>query len=226
MASYKDFLSAVRSFFDTNGFLKFLLSIHIAVFAVGGGLFVLGSFLYGFAGNFFTCIGLIIMLAGLLLTLFKEDAFSLVIISGAIALGSLAAFIYKLAAPASFFGIGVFFSDWFTPMFYFFAFGAIALVVFLKAERFKEMRAAAAARRTPGSPCPRCGGFVPAGAGFCPTCGAPATPPQYAPPPPQYAPPAQQYAPGAEPAPVPKCANCGADVPPGAAFCSNCGTKQ
>jgi len=258
MSPYKNFLSATKAFLESNGFLKFLLNIYIVVFAVGGGLFVLGSFFFGFFGYFLTCLGIILMLAGLLLTLVKEDMMVLVIISGVIAVGSLGAMIYKLVALGSFgfygVGLGGLFSDWFTPLFYFAAFGAIALVVFLKADKFKQMREEAASRnQMAGVACPRCGGFIPLSAGFCPTCGAPkpvmqappvqpqyapTAPPQYAPPvQPQYAPPVQQqYAPPAAPQPepeptpqepaAPKCVNCGADISQGAAFCAHCGAKQ
>jgi RNA polymerase subunit RPABC4/transcription elongation factor Spt4 len=188
------------------------------------------------------------MYAGLILTLLREDMMTMVITSGVISLGSLIAWIISLVGREVGFGyrVSVFL---FGPLFFFLLFGAIAIVVFVKAERFRQMRAASAASRTmAGIACPKCGAFVPANAGFCPVCGAqnpamqqygpvqqpqyaPPVQPQYAPPvQPQYAPPAQpQYAPPAPeaaPAAAPKCVNCGADIVPGAAFCAQCGAKQ
>ena len=184
------------------------------------------------------------MLAGLFLTIIKEDTLTLAITSAAISFISLIAWILALAGVLAGGGyLGVFYSVSvfvFTPLFYFLAFGTIAVLVFIMADRFKQMRAASAARsQMAGVACPRCGSFVPMNSGFCPTCGAPnpvvqQAPPQYAPPAqPQYAPPAQpQYAPPAEPKAEnaepagPKCVSCGADIPAGAAFCAHCGSKQ
>jgi hypothetical protein len=247
MSPYKNFLNAAKAFLESNGFLKFLLSTYIVVFAVGGGLFVLGSYFFGFFGYFLTCLGVILMLAGLLLTILKEDMMVLVIISGIIAVGSLGAWIYKMVAIGSFglYGtaIGGLFADWFTPLFYFLAFGVIALLVFLKSEKFVKMRAESAARnQVAGIACLRCGGFIPLTASFCPTCGAPKpvvqappvqppyaspVPPQYAPPvQPQYAPPVQQSESAPAESAAPKCVNCGADLAQGAIFCAKCGAKQ
>jgi membrane protease subunit (stomatin/prohibitin family) len=51
-----------------------------------------------------------------------------------------------------------------------------------------------------GTPCPKCGANVPAGAKFCPNCGE-------------------------KQAAATFCPNCGAKVPPGAKFCPSCGQK-
>ena len=248
MSPYKAFLNNVRQYFDSVGILRFLMSIYIVVFSVGAGLFVLGSFLLGPISAFLVCLGTIVMLAGLLLTIIKEDMMVLVIVSGATAVGSLAAWIVTLVRFAGYGGyVGAAFGTvidtfGFTSFFYFLAFGALATLVFIKADKFKQMRAASAARaQMAGVACPRCGGFIPMNAAFCPSCGAqnPAMQQYAAPVQPQYAPPAQppEAAPAqpqeAPPAPAPepeaktaKCANCGADIPEGAAFCSNCGAKQ
>jgi hypothetical protein len=253
MSPYKSWLNATRAFFNSNGFLRFLLTAYIGVFALGGVLFILGEFLFVEA---LTCLGVPLMLAGLFLTLVKEDAMTLAITSAAISFLSLLAWILAIAGVL--FGGGVigglnnalgelkeaFGGDFggvgfgvfvFTTLFYFAAFGFITVFTFLKADKFKQMRAASAARsQMAGVACQRCGSFVPMNSGFCPTCGAPNPMAQQAPP--QYAPPAQQYAPpappvqpapaAAEPAAGPKCVSCGADIPAGAAFCAHCGSKQ
>jgi hypothetical protein len=248
MSPYKKFIEAAKEYFEGVPALKFLLSIYIVVFAVGGLLFLIGSFVT----SFLICLGTILMCAGLILTLIKEDMMTLVITSAAISFLSLVAWILLLVGAFTF-GYPVFLFD---PLFYFLAFGAIAVLVFLKSEKFREMRAAAA--KPAGIPCPRCGGIIPFNAAFCPQCAAPNPgPPQYAPPAaPQYAPPAApQYAPPAAPqyappvasqyappvAPQPEtapaepasaapavnaCVNCGAELPVGAAFCGKCGSKQ
>lgn len=248
MSPYKTFLNSVRQYFSSVAILRFLMSAYIVVFSVGAFFFILGSFLLGFFNGFLVCIGTILMLAGLLLTVIKEDMMVLVIVSGITALGSLAAWIVTLvrfAGVGGYFGVvgAVFDTFGFTSFFYFLAFAALAILVFIKAEKFVQMRAASAARaQMAGIACPRCGSFVPMNAAFCPSCGtqnpamqqyAVPAQPQYAPPAqPQYAPPAQpQYAPPAPPAEpeapaVVQCASCGADIPAGAVFCSKCGAKQ
>ncbi len=227
MSPYKKFLAAANEYFESVPALKFLLSIYIVVFAVGGLLFLVGSFV----ASFLICIGTVLMLAGLLLTIIKDDMMTLAIASASIAFLSLVAWILWLAGAFTF-GLPIFLFD---PLFYFLAFGAIAVVVFLKSEKFRDMRAASA--KPAGIPCPKCGGIIPLSASFCPQCAAPNPgPPQYAPPAaPQYAPPvAPQYAPPAAPPPASaepaagsvKCVNCGTELPAGAMFCGKCGTKQ
>ncbi len=250
MSPYKAFLNNVRQYFNTNGFLRFLLSAYIFIFALGGLLYLLGAFILGVYEPF-SIIGVILMYTGLLLTIIREDVMTMVITSAVISLGSLIAWIIALVGTRVYgFQAGGMFL--FGPLFYFLALGTLAVLVFIKAEKFKQMRAAsAAARQTAGITCPRCGAFVPMNAAFCPACGIqnPATQqygpvqqavpmPQYAPPQPQYAPPvppqaappAPEAAPMPEAAPAteaaPKCASCGADVAPGAAFCAKCGAKQ
>lgn len=223
MSPYKSFISAAKTYMKSVTFLRFLLSAHIYVFSLGGLIFLLGSFMPG-VYDLFTCVGGIIVFAGLLLTLIKEDMLTMVLASGSLAFVSLVAWIiglvvnpwagvindlYNLAGMGSFYGFGSF--RW-QPFIYFLIFGAIAAIVFLKSERFKQMRTEAVARHEKmraeaaaraAVACPRCGTGMPRTAGFCPHCGAPNpampyTPPagQYAPPP--YAPPGQPpYPPGA-----------------------------
>jgi len=236
MSPYKSFIAASKNYFASNAFLKFLLSASIFIFAAGGLLYLLGLFI-GAVYEAFVCLGSILIWAGLLLSIIKEDVMTILITSGTIALGSLVAWIVKLAGAGAYYGIGGGYFA-FTPFFFFLIFSAIAIVVPIKAEKFKQMRAAAAAARPQGIPCQRCGGIVPFGSAFCPACGAPApqyAPPQYAPqyaapqyappqPPPQYSAPAepvQEAAPAAK-----KCVNCGADLPADAVFCGKCGSKQ
>ena len=206
MSPYKSFIAAAKTYLESVPFLKFLLSAHIYVFSLGGLIFLLGSFIGGLY-DVFTCIGGIIVFAGLLLTLVKEDMLTLIIASGSLAFASLIAWIVGLVAFNLF---GVIFFRW-HPFLYFLIFGAIAVIVFVKSEKFKQMRVEAATRneqmRTEAAaramiPCPRCGAGIPRAAGFCPNCGAPSpamqyAPPSYAPPAgqPTYAPPAGQYAP-------------------------------
>ncbi len=227
MSPYKKFIAAANEYFESVPVLKFLLSMYIPVFAVGGLFFVLGSFVLSIS-SFFICIGTVLMLAGLLLTIIQDDMMTLVIASISIAFLSLVAWILWVAGAFTF-GVPVFTFD---PLFYFLAFGAIAVIVFIKSEKFSAMRAAAS--KPAGIPCPRCGGIIPFNASFCPQCAAPNPgPAQYTPPAaPQYAPPAapQPDPVQAEPAPaapaVNACINCGAELPVGAAFCGKCGTKQ
>ena len=195
MSPYKNFLSATKAYFNSVSSLKFLLSSHIYVFALGGLLYVLGVFIPGlYLYDLLTCVGGIIMFAGLILTFIDEDMMALVITSGAISLLSLIAWVVKLFT--GYFYLMLFFG----PFIYFLIFGAIAIIVAVKSEKFKQMREAAAARPLPGTIiCPRCGVAIPPEAGFCPSCGTPKpAPQQYAPPVAQqpYAPPAapQQYA--------------------------------
>ena len=207
MTPYKSFLSATKAFFDSNAFLKFLLSAYIFIFAAGGLFFLLGLFIMQVYESF-VCLGSILIWAGLLLSIIKEDVLTIVISSGTIALGGLVAWIIGLVGRSYFYG-GMFL---FTPFFYFLAFGAIALVVFLKAAKFKQMRTASAPQASL-YPCPRCGGFVARSAAFCPHCGAKKPEPQ------PYAPPAQPYAAPAQPypsSPVPPSASVAsaAPVPP------------
>lgn len=234
MSPYKVFLNNTRQYFNTNGFLRFLLSGYIFIFALGGIFYLLGAF--GIVTDVFGLLGSILIYAGLILTMLREDMWTMVITSGVISLGSLVAWIIALAGGGNYLGYPIPGHFVFSTLFYFLAFGAISVVVFVMAEKFKQMRAAsAAARQTAGIACPRCGAFVPVNAAFCPSCGVqnPAMQqygavnqaPQYAPPvQPQYAPPAPQ-APPVEAA-APKCVNCGANIQAGAVFCANCGAKQ
>ncbi len=257
MTPYKNFTNAAKDYFNSVPFLKFLLTFNMLVFGAGGFFYLVGAFVM-VAASFVSTIGIILMYAGLLLTLIKEDIMTLIITSGIIALGSLIAFIITLI---SFGGYGYGYvawvgRGWFEPFFYFLAFGAIVALVMIKSEKFKQIRAASAAKAqaTAGVACPNCGAFIPSSSAFCPNCGAPNTigqqpvppaAPQAAPPvQPQAAPPqAPQAAPQAPPAAPPvqpaasapeqsaapagaKCVSCGADLPPGAVFCGKCGAKQ
>ncbi len=209
MSPYKSFISAAKTYLESIPFLKFLLSSYIYVFSLGGLLFLLGSFIVGIYEPF-TCIGGIIVFAGLLLTLVREDMLTLVIASGSLSFVSLVAWIVGLVAYA--WGPYMFFGSFrWQPFFYFLIFGAVAVVVFVKSERFKQMRVEAAAKSAQMRAeeaarnmvaCPRCGAGIPKQAGFCPNCGAPNPAMQYAPPAqPPYAPPAEQqpYSPPAPP---------------------------
>ncbi len=235
MSPYKSFIAATKNYLQSNAFLKFLLAASIFIFAAGGLFYLLGIFIIG-VYDAFVCLGSILIWAGLLLSIIKEDVLTIAITSGAISLGSLVAWIIKLVGGGTYFGFAIGGSFAFTPFFFFLIFGAIATVVFIRAEKFRQMRAASAAARPQGFPCQRCGNTVPFGSGFCPACGAPA--PQYAPPqpppyqyappqapPPPYAPPAPPAAPASEAA-TKQCATCGADLPIDAVFCGKCGAKQ
>lgn len=217
MSPYKNFLNAAKDYFNSVPFLRFLLTAYIFVFAAGGLFYLLGAFIITIS-PYFATIGIVLMLLGVILTLIQDDMMTLLITSGVIALGSLIAFIIYLFNLGSFgFYVAFIGRGWFEPVFYFLAFGTIALLVPIKSSKFKQMRAASAAARAQYRPqgiaCPQCGSFVPVMAGFCPQCGAKnpvqvqyAAPvqPQYAPPTqPQYAPPAQpQYTAPAPPPPV------------------------
>ena len=234
MSPYKNFLNAVRTYFNTVPFLRFLLTADIFVFGVGGLLYLIGAFILG-VYEVFTILGTILMYAGLLLTIIRENIMPLLITSCVISLGSLIAWIIALVGTRVYgFAVGGVFM--FGPLFFFLMFGAIAIIVLVKAEKFKQMRAASAARaQAAGVPCPRCGAFIPANAGFCPSCGAPnqgpyapQMPPQAAPmqPPPAQAPPqAAPVEPPVQPASS-KCVQCGTELSPGATFCGKCGAKQ
>lgn len=255
MSPYKNFLNAAKDYFNSVPFLRFLLTAYIFVFATGGLFYLLGAFIITIS-PYFATIGIVLMFAGIILTIIQEDMMTLLITSGVIAIGSLIAFIKYLFSLGSFgFYVAFIGRGWFEPVFYFLAFGTIALLVLIKSEKFKQMRAASAAARAQYKPqgiaCPQCGAFVPVMAGFCPQCGAknPVQAQYAAPAQPQYAPPVQpQYtapvppsvppvqpqpepteappAPSSEQAAVPKCKSCGADLAPGAAFCGQCGAKQ
>jgi RNA polymerase subunit RPABC4/transcription elongation factor Spt4 len=213
MSPYKKLMVAAREYMESNSFLKFLLSAHIYVFALGALIFVLGSFI-GAIYDPFTCLGAILVFGGLLVTIISEDVLTLIITSGALSVTCLTAWVVGLVVNpwdgilSEFgirgYGIGSF---RFQPFFYFLIFGAIAIIVLIKSDKLKQMRAEAAARAS--VPCARCGGAIPRAASFCPVCGAPNPTMQYAPPsgqpyapptPPPYAPPAgQPYAPPAPP---------------------------
>jgi ribosomal protein L40E len=210
MSPYKNFISTGKMYLNSNGFLRFLLSAHIAVFALGGLLYLLGAFLINI-GNFaglaiydaFVAVGSVLMWGGLLLSIFAEDPLTIVITTGSISIGALVAWIVMLARSFPFY---------FGPLFYFLAFGTISILMAIKAEKFVKMRAEAAARSA--IPCPRCGAGIPKAAAFCPVCGAPNPMMQYAPPPAgqPYAPPAgQPYAPQYTPQTPPQYAS---PVPP------------
>ncbi|MFA5676330.1 MAG: zinc ribbon domain-containing protein [Christensenellales bacterium] len=219
MSPYKNFLAATKAFFNSNAFLKFLLSAQIFIFAAGGLFYLLGLFIIE-VYEAFVCLGTILIWAGLLLSVIKEDSLTMVISSGTIALGSLVAWIIGLAGRNYGFGIVVGGSFLFTPFFYFLIFAAIAIVIFVKAEKFRSMRAASAAKSA-GYACPGCGNFVAYTSAFCPSCGTKRPEQQYAPP----AQPVQSAAPASE-ATGNKCVSCGADLPEGAAFCGKCGSEQ
>ncbi len=243
MTPYKNFISSAQTFFSTNAFLKFLLTAQIFIFAFGSLFFLLGLFILQ-VYEAFICIGSILIWAGLLLSIIKNDMLTIVIASGTIALGSLVGWIISLAGSA-YYGYSVGGVFMFTPFFYFLAFGAVTIVVAIKSEKFRGMRAASAVK-TMGVACQNCGAVVPANAAFCPNCGAKKPEPQYAPPQqayappppsaqPAYAPPPVQPAEPAQPAPEPeqpekpegkKCLNCGMELPLDAAFCGKCGSKQ
>ena len=244
MSPYKNFLNAAKEYLNSVPFFKFLLSSHMFVFGLGGLLYLLGVFPFGLA-NFMSPIGILLMYAGLLLTVIKEDVMTLLITSGIIALGSLIAWIIGLV---SYYGFYSLFS--FGPFFYFLIFGAITVLVLLKSEKFKQMRAESAARvaQMGGIPCPTCGAMIPMNAGFCPACGAskpatyaapmppqPPVQPQTQPVPPQ--PPVQPQAQPVPPQPAPpvqpsadaatmSCSACGETLPADSKFCGKCGAKQ
>jgi ribosomal protein L40E len=254
MSLYKSFVGAAKAYLESIPFLKFLLTARIYVFSLGGLIFLLGSFIGG-VYDLFTCIGSIILWAGLLLMLISEDAPALVIAGGSLSAISLIAWVVGLIANpwAGFYGYVVF--RW-QPFLYFLIFGAIAIIIFVKSEKFKQLRAQAAARAA--MPCPRCGAGIPKGAGFCSNCGAPNPamsypPPSYAPPAGPYPPPYPPYpptysaVPADAPAPPPytpptpppsvppvdsaapavkQCSGCGAEIPAEAVFCGKCGAKQ
>ena len=206
MSPYKNFLGAAKAYFESIPFLRFLLSAHIYVFSLGGLIFLLGSFI-GAVYDPFTCIGGLLVFSGLLLTIIKEDVLTLLIASGALSAACLISGVVGLITLFSFnslYGLAIGGYGWgfrFQPLFYFLFFGAITIIVLIKSDKLKQMRAQAAARSAIS--CPRCNAAIPKTAAFCPTCGAPnPSIPQYAPPagqqyaPPQYAPPdGQQYAP-------------------------------
>ncbi|MDD5016722.1 MAG: hypothetical protein PHO15_01320 [Eubacteriales bacterium] len=229
MSPYKNFLNAAKAYLNSVPFLKFLLSSYIYVFGLGGLLYLLGAFFGYGVSNFMSPIGIILMYAGLVLTIVQEDVITLLITSGVISIGSLIAWIVALAGTAygfSVYGYNYGFSIGggfsFGPFLYFLIFGAIAVLVLVKSEKLKQMRAEAQARaqvqaqaqaqaqaqmrtQAAGTACPRCGAFIPVTAGFCPSCGAPKPVQQYAPPTqPQYTPPVQpQPAPPVQPQPAP-----------------------
>lgn len=206
MSPYKKLVESAREFFDSVTFLKTLLSAHIFVFAAGALFYLLGLFI-GPLYDAFVGIGSIAMWAGLLLCAIKQDVMTIVITSGIVALGSLVGWIVSLVGR-SYFGY-VFSSFAFTPFLYFLIFGAIAVLVLVKSERFREMRAAARAK---GVICPKCGSVIPPGGAFCAACGTQAPPPQ---------------PPAAPETGTPRlCMSCGAELPTQAMFCSHCGAKQ
>jgi hypothetical protein len=230
MSTYKNFLNAARLHCNSSGLLRFLLSGRAVIFALGGLFYLLGAFLInldnvttGYAiYDAFTAVGVILAVIGVIFCIVADDAMAQVVISSVISAGALAAFIV-LGATGKFE-----FIFYFGPLFYFLVFGAIVLITVLKSEKFKEMRAAAAARaQVAVIPCPKCGAFMPMMSSFCPTCGAQSPVIRYAPPAqPQYAPPVQPQAYPAETAVMVKCISCGADIPQGVGFCPACGAKQ
>jgi len=195
MSPYQKFLASVKEFFGSYPALKVIYSLYLVIFASGGFLFLVGQFI-GILFDPFTCVGTILMLIGLLLTLFNEDMLALVITSGVIALGSSVAWILSLAGTL-YYGVLVF---RLTSLFYLGLFGFIAIFTAIKSKKFHESLSAMS--KPSGIPCPNCGATIVPGAAFCPKCGTPApAPAPYAPPAPaQYAPPvAPQYAPPAAP---------------------------
>jgi hypothetical protein len=95
MTPYKNFISAAKAYMNSVPFLKFLLTMSIVVFGVGGFFYLIGAFVM-VAASFTSTIGIILMYAGLLLTLIKEDIMTLVITSGVIAVGSFVAVIVTI----------------------------------------------------------------------------------------------------------------------------------
>ena len=138
MTPYKSFINAAKAYFNSVPFLKFLLTASIFVFGIGGFFYLLGAFVL-VAAPFISTIGIVLMYAGLLLTLIKEDIMTLVMTSGVIAVGSLAAFITSIVSFGGYGGFAAWIGrGWFEPFFYFLAFGAITALVFIKSEKFKQ----------------------------------------------------------------------------------------
>ena len=202
MSPYKNLADSAKAYLNSVPLLKFILSAHVFVFGLGGLLYLLGVFIpitAFFLYDFLTCIGRILLFAGLILTVIKEDVMSLVITSGVMSIGSLIAWIVKLVAGYStyYFSIGIFL---FEPLLYFLIFGAITVFVMMKSEKFKQMRAASVAKPQGAVACPRCGGGIPVNAAFCPSCGEKNPAAQsYAPPQQSQQPPVQPQQPPVQP---------------------------
>ena len=209
MSPYQKFVASVKEYFESVPVLKVFLNLHAVVFGAGGVFYLLGAFLIntiwssvmsgGLAGlvlyDVFTALGVILIWAGLLLSIIADDSMLTMIISAAISVGSLIAWIVALVGINILgYHIGLFL---FEPLLYCLLFGGLATLVFLKSDKFREIRAAAA--KPAGVPCPKCGATIPASAGFCPTCGTPNPGPAPAPQPAQAAP---QYAPPVAPQPA------------------------
>lgn len=227
MSTYKNFLLAARTYFNSSPFLRGLTSAHLVVFGLGGAVYLLGAFLINLQAlsafslyDALTSIGAVLAFIGLALTVLSDDAMGMLIVSSVISLGALVAWIVIVA--------GGYIPFMFEPLFFFLLFGTAVLLTAIKADRFKQMRAAAAARaQVAVVPCPKCGAFIPMNMAYCPDCGTQNPAMQYAPPmqyqAPQYAAPLPQAAPMQPQAQ--KCASCGADIEPGTVFCPKCGIK-
>ncbi len=205
---------------------------------------------YFFTGTFylqvyeaFICIGSILIWAGLLLSIIKNDMLTIVIASGTIALGLLGLdhqpcgeCILRVFSRRRFYVYAVFLFP---------CFWCRHDSCRHKVREIQGMRAASAVK-TMGVACQNCGAVVPANAAFCPNCGAKkpgaairaataglctastvcSTGPYAA---------ACTASGAAQPAPEPeqpekpegkKCLNCGMELPFDAAFCGKCGSKQ
>lgn len=212
MSPYKNFLNAAKDYFNSVPFLRFLLTAGIFIFGLGLICYVLEFFI--FAYTILSSIGRILMFAGVLLLVIKQESLALVITSGVASLGCLAGWIYYLVPK---YAMGLIIGSYFhfESFLYFIGFASITVFTLIYADKFKQMRAASAAARAQFQPqgiaCPQCGAFVPVMAGYCPQCGsknpvqaqyAAPVQPQYAPP--QYTAPVQpQYAAPAPPPPPP-----------------------
>lgn len=220
MSPFKNFCEATKAYFATVPFLQFLLTASIYIFALGALFYIVDLFVYTYL--ILSGIGRVLIFAGLILTVIKQDAMTLLITSSVISLACLIGWIVALAVQPNLNA----FSQWavysavysygfkFEPLIYFLGFGAIALYTGLKSERFQQIRAENMAKAQ---------------------ARAAQAQAMYAQQQQQYAQQQQQYAqqqtqqPVQQQAAAPagnKCVKCGADLPPGAGFCGNCGSPQ
>ena len=162
MSSIEKMIPSVRDFFSENTFLKKMLNLSAFIFAAGLILYVLGIFIADYFEPL-TAVAIILIWAGLLLSLVKEDMNTSVMISVGISLASIIGWIYLFNTD----------DFYLTPLLYFLIFTSISILIIKNSVKFAKFRSRFSG--SAGKTCKGCGKQLLPDNNFCLSCGAPVT---------------------------------------------------